>query len=184
MSRYYHTSQRIVIEPYLATNPRAVEEGMSLATTVAKDPRPTKEYGCNTTARLVTLGHTGYKDYTDVWYDRTDIDAMFTASGITDRRVERPSDAVTTHDLIPEVNRRFRLQLVPQDVTEAPVSMTDTHVTLEMSPESVAWLGQITLQYITVMDYPHRITRSKLPRITRDGKVRMTRVYQDPDYEQ
>lgn len=181
MSRYYHTSQRIVLEPYLATNPRAVAGGMSLSTTRVVDARPTTEYGCNTVARLVTLPGTSYKDHTDIWYDRTDIGHLFLESGVLEGVVERPSDGVDTSHLLDDINQRYQLHLIPDDIVVTPLSFTDDHVILQMAPGSVAWIGTLTLRYITVMDYPHRITRTKT-RITRDGNVRMIKRYvQEPE---
>lgn len=175
----YPPSQEMVLGPVLATNPVAVDLGMSLENTLVTNPRSTSDYECNTVASVGTTGGTAYKGLTDVWYNRVDIGDLFTRSGLTEPLLERPSNAVDTSDLLEDLNTRYRLSLIPEDIVISPVSFDDTHVTLEMSPESVGWIGSVTFRYITVYDYPLRSNHNGL-RHTKDGRRRITRIDRRP----
>ncbi|QVW28658.1 putative virion structural protein [Erwinia phage pEa_SNUABM_8] len=77
----------------------------------------------------------------DVTYHRRDLpdyvkdDLSFDAIGV-----------VSTHDYIPALNDRFNLNLLPEDLEDAPVS-GDSHTVVAV-PTSHEWRGNVTLQII------------------------------------
>lgn len=80
----------------------------------------------------------------DVTYHRRDLpdyvtgDLSFDAIGV-----------VTTHDYIPALNDRFNLNLLPEDLEDAPVA-GDSHTVVAV-PTSHEWRGSVTLQIITAV---------------------------------
>ena len=172
MSSSYQSSQQMVLIPIIQTNPRAVAGGMTINSTTVTNPRVSTSYECNTVADIVTGPGTAYKGATEVWYNRTDIGALFLISGIVEPHVERPVDSIDTRDLIDDLNSRYGLVLVSDDIVVSPVTMDDTHVTLQMSPTSVWWTGTLELKIITIYDYPLRKTHAGR-RYTQGGKRRL-----------
>lgn len=80
----------------------------------------------------------------DVTYHRRDLpdyvtgDLSFDAIGV-----------LTTHDYIPALNDRFDLNLLPEDLEDAPVA-GDSHTVVAV-PTSHEWRGSVTLQIITAV---------------------------------
>ncbi|ANZ49230.1 virion structural protein [Erwinia phage Machina] len=56
---------------------------------------------------------------------------------------------VTTHDYIPALNDRFDLNLLPEDLEDAPVA-GDSHTVVAV-PTSHEWRGSVTLQLVTAV---------------------------------
>lgn len=80
----------------------------------------------------------------DVTYHRRDLpdyvtgDLSFDTIGV-----------VTTHDYIPALNERFDLNLLPEDLEDAPVA-GDSHTVVAV-PTSHEWRGSVTLQLIAAV---------------------------------
>ncbi len=80
----------------------------------------------------------------EVTYHRRDLpdylidDLSFDAVGVS-----------TTHDFIPALNDRFNLNLLPEDLEDAPVS-GDTHTVVAV-PTSHEWRGNVLLQIVTAV---------------------------------
>jgi len=69
-------------------------------------------------------------------------------------------DVVTTHDFIPALNDRYNLNLLPEDLEDAPVS-GDAH-TVSAVASSHEWRGNVILQLVTAKPLASVITQPTL----------------------
>lgn len=94
-------------------------------------------FGRNTRLPAIAERNSELKNSLFLYYDRVDIAAAFAPY---EDNVELPlNGATTTHGLIPQINAKYHVTLVPEDVVLA--TLTGNNITITITPTSLAWYG-------------------------------------------
>lgn len=94
-------------------------------------------FGRNTRLPSIAERDLEVKNSVYMYYDRQDIAVVF---AVYEDNQELPLDgAVNTHQLIPQINAKYHVELLPEDIVLQPLN--SGNITITVTPTSLAWYG-------------------------------------------
>lgn len=94
-------------------------------------------FGRNTRLPSIALRDVELKNSVYMYYDRQDIAVVF---AVYEDNQELPLDGVVnTHQLIPQINAKYHVALLPEDIVLEPLN--SGNITITVTPTSLAWYG-------------------------------------------
>jgi hypothetical protein len=117
----------------------------------AQSKTPTPDNNKNTMVELLPKGVTGNYGRLTFYYNRADIGALASKC-----RVIQSNNAVTLLDILPVINSKAVLNLLPGDIINAPFEMTQTgfKATLKPSIDNLLFTGSVDIQVIPTLPVP------------------------------
>lgn len=116
--------------------PQAVSE-------ITPAPTTTK----NTRVYLTAAANSPYTSRVPVYYDRLNFATVFAYSSVNTLAKLRSYNPASIHDLIPDLNNYYGLELTADDIEDGPLSLTNGAGTavIKAKPGSYTWTGEFTV---------------------------------------
>ena len=110
-------------------------------------PKPVT--ACNSSV-LLRSNNPLYGGSVRVNYDRLDFSKVFSTTPLNTYAKLRSFRPATIHDLIPDLNDYYGLQLTAEDIVDRPLTLTDGAGTavIEATPGSLGWTGKFTVTIV------------------------------------